>query len=375
VPTLLDDPSGHALDRFHAALRLSSRGTGRTRVLVYGGSHAASDHLPGHLRAGLQARFGDGGRGFTLPAHPSVQHDYWQWGATIDKGVGWDRVRLGVERGDPDYYGIAGIVFDSAGQRAVSRVSTASEGVGASADVIEIHYQTSPRGGMFDVHVDDAFTATVDTHADEVHVGRAVYQAPLGSHAVELRAREGAPVRLYGVVLERSGPGVVVDDVALTGARARFHDKWLEPVYTEHLRMRSPDLLILWYGGNEGNDLADPADRTAMEIRRALHKLRTAVPEASCLLIGPADKPISSDGRWVHRERTSAIGRAMRTIALGNGCAYFDTVRFMGGPLSMVRWVNADPPLARDDHIHFSALGYELLAENILSELLVNFDD
>jgi lysophospholipase L1-like esterase len=92
------------------------------------------------------------------------------------------------------------------------------------------------------------------------------------------------------------------------------------------------------------------------------------------VLLGAGDKPLERDGEWVHRERTDAINRAMRTIAFAHGCAFFDTVSFMGGPLSMVRWVEADPTLARDDYIHFSALGYQLLSENLLYELLVSYD-
>jgi len=374
VTTHFEDPSGHALDRFHAALRRAERGEGKARVLTYGASHTAADHLPGHIRRALQERFGDGGRGFTLPAWPSDLYPYWQWGATIDEGEGWERVRLGLNRGVPDYYGITGIVFDLGGRRASSRIASAESGVGERADVIEVHYQAMPGGGDFDISIDGQASVSVSTTADEVGVGRFVVDVEDGPHEVVLDTHEGAPVRLYGLVFERSGPGVVVDNVALTGSRARYHDKWLEPVYTEHLGLRQPDLILLWYGGNEGNDIREPADRTSREIRRALAKLRAAAPDASCVLLGPSDKPISEDGGWVHRRRTEAITRATRTIALGNGCAFFDTVSFMGGALSMVRWVESDPPLARGDYIHLSALGYRLLAEEIIRELLVGYE-
>jgi lysophospholipase L1-like esterase len=370
---MLEDPSGHALDHFHAALRRVERGEGKARVLFYGASHTAADHLPGHVRKGLQERFGDGGRGLTMPAPPSPLFDYWQWGATIEDGEGWTRVRLGLDRGVPDYYGIAGIYFDSEGRPAVARVSNAESGVGSLADVLEVLYQGFPGGGDFVVSIDGEERARVETDAPEVVAGRAVYEVEEGQHTMELRAVAGDPVRIYGFVFERSGPGVVVDDVALTGSRARYHAKWLEPIYSQHLRMRAPDLLVLWYGGNEGNDLPYPADVTSREIRLAVDKLLAAAPDASCVLLGAADKPLERDGEWIHRERTDAINRAIRTIAFAHGCAFFDTVSFMGGPLSMVRWVEADPTLARDDYIHFSALGYRLLSENLLYELLVDY--
>jgi lysophospholipase L1-like esterase len=62
-----------------------------------------------------------------------------------------------------------------------------------------------------------------------------------------------------------------------------------------------------------------------------------------------------------------------RDLAFRHGCAFFDTVKFMGGRLSMLKWVEAD--LARDDYIHFSARGYRRLGEVLLDGLLDGFEE
>jgi lysophospholipase L1-like esterase len=90
-------------------------------------------------------------------------------------------------------------------------------------------------------------------------------------------------------------------------------------------------------------------------------------------VLGAADKPLDRDGAWVHRERTELVNRVQRELAFAHGCAFFDTVAFMGGELSMLRWVENDPPMARDDYIHFTARGYALMADVLLAELLAGY--
>ncbi|RLB50259.1 MAG: hypothetical protein DRJ42_19235, partial [Deltaproteobacteria bacterium] len=354
-------------------LARAEAGTGKARVLTYGASHAACDHVPGRLRMALQARFGDGGRGFTLPAWPSDRYPYWTWGATVAEGSGWARVRLNIERGTPDHYGIAGIVFDSEGREARAEISMPEEGVGAEADEVTVLYEAMPRGGLLEVSIDGTVVETIDTSARRVAAGYAYYALSEGAHVITLRAVPGAPVRVYGLSFARGQSGVVVDNVAISGARARYHLEWREPVYSAHLAAFAPDLLLLWYGGNESNDLTQPPAATRREMGAALQKLRRRVPEASCVIVGPLDKPLEIDGEWTHRERTDDVIRIVRALAFDNGCAYFDSAAFMGGSLSMVEWVNADPPLARGDHVHLSTHGYRLLAEELTKDLLAGY--
>ena len=47
--------------------------------------------------------------------------------------------------------------------------------------------------------------------ANEKQGGYATYDVEDGPHRFEVRARGGGPVRLFGVVVERDRPGVVVE--------------------------------------------------------------------------------------------------------------------------------------------------------------------
>ena len=369
VPTPFENVESGALEPFYRALDRAHAGTSQARIAIWGGSHTACDHWTGTLRDALQRSFGDAGHGFTLPAWPSDRWDYWRWGVQVSRGEGWDRLRLGWHRGEPDDYGAAGLVFDSAGRGATAEVRTASWGIGQRASAIEVWTQTRPEGGTLNVFIDGEQMAEVNTEG-EVRARFDRFDVPDGPHAVRLETHGRHPVRLYGVVLERNLSGVIVDNFAISGSRARNHEKWLERTFAVQLGRRPPHLVIFAYGGNEANDDSRPIALYARATRYAITRIRRIAPHTSCLFVGPTDKPESLDGRWVDRPRTQAIIDVQREIARTEGCAFFDTRAFMGGPLSMLRWVAAEPPLAREDHVHLSARGYRALGTMLASNLL-----
>jgi lysophospholipase L1-like esterase len=183
-------------------------------------------------------------------------------------------------------------------------------------------------------------------------------------------------VRIFGASLERDAPGVIVDTLGINGSRARSHLLWEENLYREHRQKRNPDLVVLAYGTNESGDDQPVADYEA-ELHQVLARVKSAVPEASCLLIGPSDRPVplgkNGRGGFSDRPRTQAIIEAQWRVALSHGCGFFDMVAFQGGPLSMVSWNQLDPPYAAPDHIHFRRRGYERFGEVLLTALLEGF--
>ena len=94
-------------------------------------------------------------------------------------------------------------------------------------------------------------------------------------------------------------------------------------------------------------------------------------PQASCLLVGPTDFPerIKKRGYQV-RERNLQVNQAQRTVAAAAGCAFFDTLAAMGGPLSILEWAKRTPPLAGRDMVHLTREGYQVLGDAIADAIL-----
>ena len=204
-----------------------------------------------------------------------------------------------------------------------------------------------------------------------------MYDVADGPHRFEVRARGDGPVRLFGVAVERDQPGVILDTLGINGARSRYHLFWDDALYREHLTHRNPDLIVLAYGTNEAGDDDVPIELYKHRLRNVLSRVRETVPHASCLLIGPSDRPRKSGPRrrprLRDRPRTLQLVAAQRGLSEEFGCGFFDLVAFMGGPMSMVRWV--EQGMASRDHIHLSRSGYERLGEVLFQALVHGYPE
>lgn len=368
------DPSGSALQAFHKALARTARGIGQTRVLQYGASHTEADLLTGYLRQLLQHKFGDAGHGFIMPARP--WRGYRHQDVRIHSSEGWltDKAYRRGSRQD-GLYGLAGFSCSSESSEDFAWVGTSdSSAFGANVSRFDVTYLMQPGGGRFDVRVDGEHYGRYSSHAPALGLGWEPIRVPDGPHELEIRPVGDGEVRLFGVILERTVPGVVVDSLGIRGARASVWLRWDETLFQAQLRRRRPDLVMLAYGTNESGDTRQPITKYESRLATVLERLRRATPEASCVLVGPTDRPITRGRRVVHRERTDLVIAAQRTIGARFGCAFWDASAAMGGPLSIVRWHEATPRLAQKDLIHLTARGYMALGDNLARSLLTGYD-
>ncbi len=372
VETPIEDPGGHALDSFHDALRRAAAQHGQARVIWWGASHTAGDEYVGLIRRSLQDRFGDAGPGFVSPVRPF--RGYQSSTARIESGGAWQTVR--GDRGAPGEYGFAGFGVESLGVGAWGSLDTSAARWGdRSVGSYEVFFMRQPVGGRFEVQIDGRAAAVVDT-VGEAGSGYARFRVTDGPHRIQLRALDDAAVRVFGVAMERDRSGVLIDTVGIPGSRARAQLRWDDGMLREQIRRRHPDLYVLAYGTNESEDTAVPIRRYESDLRRVVGRLRQTAPDASCLLIGPSDRPIgAADGSWAPRPLTAEITATQRRVAADLGCGFFDLVAFMGGPLSMTEWASHEPAYGRVDHVHFTYEGHARLAEVLENALLAGYAD
>lgn len=368
----IEDPSGRALDRFHDALRRAAAHHGQARVVVWGASHTAGDEYAGMLRRSLQERFGDAGPGFVLPVKPFLGWN--NRAARVTSGGSW-RVLRGDRGPVGERYGLAGVAVESLAGGAWGSLDTGGAESGPrSVGSYEVFFLHQPGGGRFEVRIDGRAAAVVDTDAERTRSGYARFRVRDGAHRLSVRALDARPVRVFGVAMERERSGVIVDTLGIPGSRARAHLRWNDSLYREHLRRRRPDLVVLAYGTNESEDDDVPLRRYEADLTRVVRRVRQSVPRASCLLIGPSDRPIRrADGTFAPRPLTADVIEVQRRVAAAHGCGFFDMVALMGGPMSMLEWADADPPLGRPDHVHLTWHGHRRFADALERALLERY--
>lgn len=375
APAGIEDPGGRALATFHAALRRAQAAQGQARIVVYGASHVASDLFTAPIRKRLQERFGEAGAGFVLPGKP------WRWyrhaGIDIEHSRELRAYRVRARAPHDGIYGLAGVALD-AGPDKPARAAFSTRGHGDSgghASRLELYYLEQPNGGRLHLFVDGERVQRIRTKSERTAPGYFALELEDAPHRIELRTFGDGPVRVFGMALERDVPGVILDTLGVPGARARDQLHWDDAVFREHLARRRPDLIVLAYGTNESGDDDVPIEAYEERVGRVLQRMHEIAPAASCLLIGPSDRPVRNpDGTFSDRPRTLALAESQRKLARHHGCGFFDLQRFMGGPMSMLQWASADPPLGSKDHVHFTLLGYERLGEALHAELLANFE-
>ena len=370
-PVPLVDPGGRALERFYAKLaRVEAREPSViARIAHFGDSLIASDFVSGTLRRSLQRRFGDAGHGFVLVANawPSYFHlDVSRYATS-----GWKVSRIVGPYAADGFYGLGGVSF-RAQKHALARFGTAASGdFGRSVSRFVVAYAEEPRGGRFQVRLDGKDAAVVDTHGTALAARYHELIVPDGPHELELQTLSGES-RLFGVVLERAGPGVVLDAIGIQGARIRFLDKQDDAHWAEQLRFRSQDLLIYEFGTNESGDgFLYPMADYHRTMREVIEQGQRALPESSCLVIGAMDRAVRQGEELVSVRVISAIVEEQRKVAAEIGCAFFDTYAAMGGRGSMPVWVRRG--LGQADLMHPTGAGAERISDWVFDAMMRDY--
>lgn len=370
----LENPT--ALEPFYLALAKLEQGLiegGKLRVLAYGASHTEGDMMTGYLRHYLQSRFGYGGQGFLQFAQ--INRYY----RTLDTKVESNGFKIEhAQRKDAPEHGRFGLL----GAAAIGRSSYAAASVepsertseGFLGNRVELYYMKEPNGGSFRFEVDGKQVAKIATHAATPEAGYFEAVVPEAWSSLRIRPSGNGTVRFFGGTLETDQPGIVIDTLGINGTRAANMLLWDEALWAEHAQRRNPQLITLAYGTNEAVDSGQAIETYAANLTRVLERIQRALPGVSCMLIGPGDFPKEVSGGYIPRPRLLDIVDTQRKLAFEHGCAFFDTLTFMGGEGSMQRWVKALPPLGSPDHIHLTARGYVRWGMTIGDALMLSYD-
>lgn len=357
-PIALEEPEGALVSFYQALTETAHRTPGAiTRITYYGDSIVASDYVSGTLRRALQSEFGDAGHGFILMAdawpsysHNDVSHEF-------TKGYEMTRV-VGPYMKD-GLYGLGGVSF-SAPSGVRSWFGTAKNGeYGRRVSRFQLLYLEQPGGGELVINVDGQPHSRVTTEAATVQSRTFEVSVTDGPHQFEVLTAKGQ-TRTFGAVLERQVPGVVLDAIGIQGARLRSLDKLDADHWASQLQTRGPNLLIFHFGANESSDgFAYSMTEYHASMVAVLSRAKSALPKASCLVVGAMDSGKKYDQAIVTHPIIPHLVNEQRSVAHEMGCAFWNTFEAMGGRGSMAVW--AKRGLGQADLIHPSGWGAQVL--------------
>ncbi len=373
----IEDPN-RSMCGFYKALRAvdkeaSSSEVTPVRILHYGDSILTTDQLSDRVRNHLQRRFGDGGHGFVLLGKP------WRWyhhlGVSHGANRKWTPRPISSAPVRDGIFGLGGVAFETDRANATAWAGTPEEGEeGRIIAGYDISYLSQPGGGSFDVFINDVLKETVSTRAEGRRASHQLVKAPTGESRLTVKTRGDGPVRVFGAVLESGSKGVVYDSLAINGARIGLFSRYDEHHWTDEMRHRNANLVIMMCGANEGNN-----DELALGIYKeqlgsVLTTIRNAVPHAGCLMVGPLDQAVrGEDGALTSKRMPRKLTNVQRQVAVKHGCAFFDTYQAMGGKDSMAKWYRRG--LAGADFIHPTEQGARKIGNWLAEALLAGYDN
>jgi len=301
---------------------------------------------------------------------------YVHHGVRFDDRGGWRSCEI-IFKCRPDaHYGYGGVHSSSPGG-AESAWRTNGKSPGDKVSRFELWYAKAPDGGRFQVRIDEGVTRTIDTRASVLTDAVEVFSVPDGPHSFEVRSAGNGLARGYGVVLERTVPGVVWDELSLIGSFTQRLDYQDAEHLGWQLRRRNVDLMVFIFGGNdvqrEFGDLKTTMLPYENEYSRVIRKFRAGRPEASCMVMSLIDHGAREENSVRTRSIVPRLVSSQRRVAQAQGCAFFDTFHAMGGEDSIGRWYQARPQLAAPDFAHPTPAGQAVIATLVYRALMKRY--
>ena len=338
----------------------------RSTILHYGDSPTTADLITGDVRAQMQNRFGDAGRGYTLIAKP------WAWyghrGIEISDH-GW-KMRTGVGLMREGIYGLGGAAFE--GQSGAWSKFKLTE---STQTAVDVEYLARPGGGAFEVDADDQRVAEQTTDSETQATASIPVQLPPGTKVIVIRPTSGT-VTLFGADFRRGSSGLLYDSLGLNGATTSVLARVLQPVlWKQELERATPALIVVNYGSNESSFGSFVHKQYATELRLAIQRLREDAPGVPILVMSPMDRGERGGLNEIQTMSTiPEIVAIQRQVAAETHCAFFDTYDAMGGDGTMARWYGASPRLVTTDLLHPTPQGATIVAGLFLEQLALGYN-
>ncbi len=343
-------------------------------ILQIGDSHTAGDRITGKVRAALQARFGDAGRGVLPPGAPYEGFAPYQVEVAAS---GWRPV-LAPLAGPGGFrttgVGLTGVQAIALEPEAELRLRP--EGRDALAYVISV---CGEGPGRLRVEADDEVWS--ERVFDEHDADRScVYMVANGRPAeIVLRPLDDG-LKLHDVRLSYMHGGVTLSNLGVVGATLRDLAARDEAVVALQLANWRPSLIVLAFGTNEGFE--DGLDAVAYEalLRGQIERMRRLAPAASLMLLGAPDAlrsgeagGCSADGVRAPPPSLAVVRDVQRRVAADMGVAFWDWHGRMGGDCSADRLALLPEPLMRGDRVHFTSAGADWIGGVLTDDLLAAY--
>ena len=336
------------------------------RIMHYGDSQLEGDRMTGVLREKIQDLFGGNGSGLlppvqrlgmataTVETSPELRH-YMYFGSSEFQA---DHKRYGplaqvAEVDSLAYFTVrahGGSVYPHC--RSFRRISIAMMGEG------EFLVESG--------EIQKEMTCPLDSSYN----GLRIFSATLPQNVSQATITATGKMEVYAIMIDGAS-GVAVDNIAMRGVSGTLFTSIDRRTLAPFFQQQNVKLLLLQYGGNSIPYLKPGKSMSSykQQLMSQIALFRRMIPDIHIIFIGPSDMATSEEDEMKTYPYLPMAVDSIRAAALESGAAFWDMFRAMGGRGSMVKWVEADPPLAGEDYIHFTPRGSRRMSEMLWGAL------
>jgi len=179
----------------------------------------------------------------------------------------------------------------------------------------------------------------------------------------------------YGFSLQ-SETGVHVDNIAMRGSSGTIFRRISAGQLDEQYEELNVKMILLQYGGNTVPYIKDStkAENYGKWFASQIRFLQRLNPDAGMILIGPSDMATKVGTEFKTFPYLELVRDELKKAAFNTDIGFWDLYEVMGGRNSMQSWVEADPPLAGSDYVHFTGRGARKVAELFHKALWQDFE-
>jgi hypothetical protein len=342
----------------------NSRST-HVRIAHYGDSGVEGDAITADIRKIMQGEFGGKGVGYLSITSQDITFRITTKQSFSDN---WNTVSVLTANPQNLPLGISGFVSVPQGMSWVKYETTGWDPQIKYFSTVQLFYSNAKNSSVnYSFNNGSEQSASLKTGND---INELTLSAPGGSaSSIRINSTQPDQAYFYGVSLE-SGNGVYVDNFPWRGNTGLSFLNITQSSFQEFNKLLNYKLIILEFGANEVSFGTQDNTWYANQMVKVINNLKKAFPQTSILLIGMGDKGIKKGTKFITDPSIPVLIKLQQGIAAKTGIAFWSLFDAMGGPNTMEKWVNANPPLAYMDYSHPTWEGASRIGQMISKAIL-----
>ncbi len=353
------------LSYFYNALKTTK--TKGLRIAHFGDSAIEGDLITADIREALQSKFGGNGVGWLGIVSQDISFRLTTKHSFSDN---WESAALYNSNPKGLPLGISGEIAVPKGNAWVKYETTKSRRYLKDFTVVKVYYSNAKNSKIN--YVFDNGTK----QSAQLKQGSGIQELVLKSDSKAKSIKLEFPIidqaYFYGVSLENE-PGVYVDNFPLRGNSGVDLGQLKAPILKDFAKYFDYDLIILEFGLNIAGSRKTDYTWYEREMVKVINHIKSVFPKTSIVMISVHDKAMKKGNNFVTDPTILKLLEAQKNIAKQADVAIWSMFDAMGGENSMPKWVNANPPMAFKDYIHFNDQGAARIAELFTEALLENY--